>query len=107
MLMPLFGFLPLWGALAVGAGAVAVPVVIHLLSRMRYRVVTWAAMRFLLAAQKQTTRRLRIEQIILLLIRAAIVACIVLAMASVTSWAESWWQSLAPGAAGFGGGRSG
>jgi hypothetical protein len=102
-----FAFLPLGGMLAALAGAVAIPIVIHLLSRLRYRVVTWAAMRFLLAAQKQTSRRLRIEQLILLLVRTAIAASIVLAMASVTTWAEDWWQTLAPGAAGFGGARAG
>ena len=105
--MVLFAFLPLWGTLAVGAAAVAVPIVIHLLSRLRYRVVTWAAMRFLAAAQKQNTRRLRLEQLILLLVRTAIIAMLILAMASVTGWAESLWQGIAPGAAGFGGGRSG
>jgi hypothetical protein len=103
----LFAFLPLWGTVLIGAGAVAVPVVIHLLSRRRYKVVTWAAMRFLLAAQKQNTRRLRLEQLILLLIRAGIVTALLLAMASVTPWAEAFWQWLAPGAAGFGGGRAG
>jgi hypothetical protein len=107
MALPPFAFLPLGGTLAALGAAVAVPVVIHLLSRMRYRIVTWAAMRFLLAAKMQTARRLRIEQLLLLLVRTAIVACIVLAMASVTGWAEQWWQALAPGAAGFGGGRSG
>jgi len=83
----LFGFLPLWGALVAGAAAVSVPVIIHLLSRLRYRVVTWAAMRFLLAAQKQSTRRLRLEHLILLLVRTALVACILLAMTCVTGWA--------------------
>jgi hypothetical protein len=107
MQLSLFGFLPLWGTLAVGAAAVSVPFIIHLLSRLRYRVVTWAAMRFLLAAQKQNTRRLRLEQLFLLLVRTALVASIVLAMASVTGWAENLWQTIAPGAAGFGGGRSG
>src|SRR5437763_7310170 len=102
-----FAFLPLWGALAVGAAAVSVPIIIHLLSRRRYRIVTWAAMRFLLLAQKQTTRRLRLEQLILLLVRIGIVASLVLAMAAVTGGAEAIWQFFAPGAAGFGGGRSG
>jgi hypothetical protein len=105
--MALFGFLPLWGTLLIGGGAVAIPIVIHLLSRRRYKVVTWAAMRFLLAAQKQNTRRLRIEQLILLLMRIAIVGLVVMAMASVTGWAESLWQWVAPGAAGYGGGKSG
>jgi hypothetical protein len=102
-----FAFLPLWATLAVGAAAVSVPFIIHLLSRLRYRVVQWAAMRFLLTAQKQNTRRLRLEQIILLIVRTALVASIVLAMASVTGWAEKLWQTVAPGAAGFGGGRVG
>jgi hypothetical protein len=102
-----FAFLPLWGALGVGVAAVSVPIIIHLLSRRRFRIVTWAAMRFLLLAQKQTTRRLRLEQLILLLVRIGIVACLVLAMAAVTGGAEAIWQLLAPGAAGFGGGRSG
>ena len=64
------------GALAVGA--VAVPVLIHLLNRRRFKVVTWAAMRFLLAAQKQNSRRLRIEQLILLLTRILIVLLLIL-----------------------------
>src|SRR2546421_6566328 len=100
-------FLPLLPTLLVGAGAVSVPIIIHLLSKRWYKVVTWAAMRFLLAAQKQNTRRLRLEQLILLLMRVAIIALVVMAMASVTGWAEGLWQWLAPGAAGYGGGRSG
>src|SRR5262249_25065835 len=40
-----------FSVLATAAGAVSVPVIIHLLNRKRFRVVTWAAMRFLLAAQ--------------------------------------------------------
>jgi hypothetical protein len=38
-------------ALAVAGGAVSIPIIIHLLNRRRFKVVTWAAMRFLLAAQ--------------------------------------------------------
>jgi hypothetical protein len=105
--MGLFAFLPLWGTLLVGGAAVSIPIIIHLLSRRRFKVVTWAAMRFLLAAQKQNTRRLRLEQLILLLMRCAIVALVLLAMASVSGWAEGLWQWIAPGAAGFGGGRNG
>ena len=64
--LSLFAFLPPLGVLLAGIAAVSVPIVIHLLSRRRYKVVTWAAMRFLLTAQKQNTRRLRLEQLILL-----------------------------------------
>src|SRR5438067_543421 len=90
----LFAFFGLWTTVAVAGGAVAVPVIIHLLNRRRFRVVTWAAMRFLLAAQKQNTRRMRLEQILLLLVRCALVALLVFAMASVMPWAEAMWASL-------------
>jgi hypothetical protein len=86
-------------ALAVAAGAVSIPIIIHLLNRRRFRVVTWAAMRFLLAAQRKNSRRMRLEQIILLALRCLCVLLLVLAMASVTPWAEALWHWLAPGAA--------
>lgn len=101
--LPLLAFLfetPLAAAL-VAAGAAAIPFVIHLLNRNRYRVVTWAAMRFLLAAQRKNTRRLRLEQILLLVVRTLVVLLLVLAMASVMPWAESLWQRLFPGKAGL------
>jgi hypothetical protein len=95
--MVLLAFFGLWeSTLLVGAGAVSVPVVIHLLNRRRFRIVTWAAMRFLLAAQRQNTRRMRLEQLILLLVRCALVALIVFAMASVMPWAEAAWAYFWP-----------
>src|SRR5207247_4066863 len=98
----LFAFFGLWETtLAVGAGAVSVPVIIHLLNRRRYRVVTWAAMRFLLAAQKQNIRRMRLEQLILLVLRVLIVALLVLAMASVMPWFLRLLLWLFPGSAGL------
>src|SRR3954463_1752770 len=93
----LFAFFGLWETtLAVGAGAVSIPIIIHLLNRRRFKVVTWAAMRFLLAAQKQNTRRLRLEQLLLLLVRCALVALLVFAMASVMPWAEHVWAQFWP-----------
>src|SRR6185312_10423558 len=95
--MFLFAFFGLWeSTLVVGAGAVSVPVIIHLLNRRRFRIVTWAAMRFLLAAQRQNTRRMRLEQLILLLVRTGLVALIVFAMASVMPWAEGVWARVWP-----------
>jgi Aerotolerance regulator N-terminal/von Willebrand factor type A domain len=91
----LSSFFGLWQTTAAVAGAaIAVPIVIHLLNRRRFKTVTWAAMRFLLAAQKQNTRRMRLEQILLLLVRCAMVALLVFAMASVMPWAESVWGSI-------------
>lgn len=92
----LFAFFGLWESIAIGAGAVSVPIIIHLLNRRRYRIVTWAAMRFLLAAQKQNTRRLRLEQLLLLLVRVGVIALIVFAMAAVTPWAENLWAAIWP-----------
>src|SRR2546423_15723866 len=96
--MPLFAFFGLWyTALGVGAAAVAVPVIIHLLNRKRFKIVTWAAMRFLLNAQKQNTKRMRVEQLILLATRMLLIALIVLAMASVMPWMEEMvWAHLWP-----------
>lgn len=56
-------------ALALGAGAVASPILIHLLSKRRLRRVRWAAMDFLLAAYRKNRRRIRLEQLILLMLR--------------------------------------
>ncbi len=81
-----------WPALA--AIAVGIPVIIHLINRKRYKIVPWAAMRFLLAAQKQTRKRMRIEQILLLAVRMAVVALILFAMAAVMPWAEAWWAAI-------------
>ena len=42
---------------AIAGGALSIPIIIHLLNRRRFKIVTWAAMRFLLAAQKKSSRR--------------------------------------------------
>ena len=81
-----FGFL--WTTLIVGAVAASIPIIIHLLNRKRFQVVTWAAMQFLLTAQKKTTRRVQLEQFILLAIRTLVLLLTVLAMAAVVGWAE-------------------
>ncbi|HEY7314338.1 MAG TPA: VWA domain-containing protein, partial [Gemmataceae bacterium] len=81
---------------AVAGGAVSIPIIIHLLNRRRFKVVTWAAMRFLLAAQKKNSRRMRLEQILLLALRCLMVLLLVLAMASITPWAEAMWRWFAP-----------
>jgi hypothetical protein len=97
-----FAFFGLWETtLAVAAGAASIPIIIHLLNRRRYLVVTWAAMRFLLNAQKKVTRRMRLEQLILLALRVLLVVLIVAAMASVMPWAETVWANLFPEGAGF------
>jgi hypothetical protein len=61
--------------------AAAAPLLIHLLSRRRYREVPWAAVEYLLAALQKSTRRLRAEQWILLLLRTLTIICVVVAVA--------------------------
>jgi uncharacterized membrane protein len=60
--------------------AAAVPLIIHLLNRQRYRRMRWAAMEFLLAALKKTRRRVQLENLLLLLIRMMLMALLALAL---------------------------
>jgi len=60
-----------------GMALLAAPVIIHLINRLRYRRVRFAAMEFLLASQKQNRRRILIEQLLLLLLRMALILLIV------------------------------
>jgi hypothetical protein len=75
-------------AMAFGAVAALIPIIIHLLNRTRYRVVRWGAMHLLDSVVRVNRRRIRIEQLILLAIRAAIPAAIALFMAKpvLTGW---------------------
>src|SRR3989440_3290909 len=66
------------GYVAAGAALVSLPIAIHLINRMRYRRVRWAAMEFLLRSQKRNRRRLIIEQLILLAMRCLLVLLAVL-----------------------------
>ena len=52
-----------------GTAAVAAPIIIHLLNRRRFKKIDWAAMDFLLEAQRLNRRRVKLEELILLLLR--------------------------------------
>jgi aerotolerance regulator-like protein len=56
-----------------GALLVSAPIIIHLINRMRFRRVKWAAMEFLLKAQKRMRRKMIIEQLILLFLRCFLI----------------------------------
>ncbi len=81
-----FGFaspgLLAWLALA------AVPVLIHWLFRRRYRETAWAAMQFLHEAARKQSRRMRLEQLLLLAARVLILVALVLALAR-PRWADA------------------
>src|SRR5205823_12213604 len=46
--------------------------------------------------QKKNSRKLRVEQLILLALRVLVVVLVILAMASVASWAEELWAKTLP-----------
>ena len=75
-------FLNPW--LLMGMTAVGVPVLIHLLNRRKYERVVWAAMRFVREALQKNQRRMRIEDLILLLLRCLIILLLALALARPT-----------------------
>jgi hypothetical protein len=64
-----------------GTGAAAIPVLIHLFFRSRYRTVPWAAMKFLLTSVEQTSRRLRFQELLLLMLRILVLVVLALALA--------------------------
>jgi hypothetical protein len=64
------------GYLAAAAALISAPIIIHLINRMRFKRIRWAAMEFLLKAQKRNRRRLIIEQLLLLALRCLLVALV-------------------------------
>ncbi len=64
-----------WGLLG------GIPIMIHLLHKRKYRETSWAAMRFLIEAARKNSRRIRIEQLILLMVRVLILLLLVCALA--------------------------
>ncbi|MBT5020274.1 MAG: hypothetical protein HON04_16195 [Planctomicrobium sp.] len=55
-----------------GAAAFAIPLIIHILNRSRFKTVEWGAMHLLDSVIKVNHKRFRIDQLILLLVRCAI-----------------------------------
>src|SRR5438309_3517750 len=64
--------------MAAGAALVSAPILIHLINRMRFKRIRWAAMEFLLKSQRRNRRRLIIEQLLLLALRCLLVLLTVL-----------------------------
>src|SRR6202165_1607324 len=64
-----------------GLGAIAIPVLIHLIQRERKRVVEFPSLMFVRRIPYQSVRRRRIRHWLLLLLRAAAVALLVAAFA--------------------------
>ncbi|NQT54234.1 BatA domain-containing protein, partial [bacterium] len=56
------------------APLVALPIIIHLLNRIRYRRVRWAAIEFLLTTERRAVRRARLQQLLLMALRMLLLA---------------------------------
>ena len=69
------------GLFIAGLIAIASPVIIHLLNRRRFKRVDWAAMDFLIEAQRLNRRRVKLEEFILLLLRCLAMGLIGLLLA--------------------------
>src|SRR5882724_4592379 len=64
-----------------GLPLVAVPVLIHLFGKRKLEVIRWGAMEFLLASATPRRRLMRLKDLLLMLLRAAVVLAIVCALA--------------------------
>lgn len=65
----------------IGAAAVSIPIIIHLMSRFRRQPEAWGAMRFLIEAYRKQRKRLQVEKLLLLLVRCCVVLLAGLALA--------------------------
>lgn len=86
-------------SMLLGLAAVAIPILIHLLNRSRPKVHDWGAMQFLLASVKSRSRRIRMEDAILLCLRCLALAAVALAMARpfLPSLSAVPWVLILPG----------
>lgn len=67
--------------LLLGTLAVSIPLVLHFFYKARYRKQPWAAMSFLRTAIEQTSRRVRFQELILLLLRCAVLLLLAFGLA--------------------------
>lgn len=75
-------------ALLAGLAVIAIPTLIHLISKRRARRVKFAPIELLLRSKKRTARSIRLRQILLLLLRTLLFACAALAIAQPLLKAE-------------------
>jgi Aerotolerance regulator N-terminal/von Willebrand factor type A domain len=77
-----------------GLATLAIPIIIHLLNRRRFEIIDWGAMRFL-QISKVTRRRLFLEELLLMFLRMALLALLVLALAGLFTHID-WLSRLEP-----------
>jgi len=77
-----------------GLALASLPIIIHLLNRRRFKTMDWAAMEFLLKAAVRNRRRVRLENLLLLLLRTALVLLLILAVARPFSQRQDAFASI-------------
>jgi len=78
------------GGLALGA----LPIIIHILNRRRFKTMEWAAMDFLLKAAVRNRRRVRLENLLLLALRVLVVLLLILAVTRPFTQRDSAFAGL-------------
>ena len=73
-------------AMLLGLAGAALPVIIHLLNRRRVPVIDWGAMQFL-EPGRQSRRRIRLAEVVLMLARMSLLTIVALALAR-PFWAQ-------------------
>src|SRR6186713_151631 len=80
--------------LLAGAAAFLIPLIIHLLNKRRVVTVRWGAMHLLHEALRQKKRNVKLEQLLLLLVRIGIPILLALCLARPVL---TWFQNLMGG----------
>src|ERR1043165_6940429 len=78
-----------------GLPLLLVPIIIHLVNRMRHRTAPWAAMQFLLQATQRSTRHAKLKQILILALRVLAVVALIFFLARPLAGGWLGW-ALAP-----------
>src|SRR5262245_48662958 len=73
---------------------VALPIIIHLINQRRFQTIPWAAMMFLLAAQRMSRGYSRLRQLLIMLFRMLVIAGLVIAVSRPLA---SGWLGLVGG----------
>src|SRR4051794_36248201 len=80
--------------LLLGLPLVALPIIIHLINQRRYQTVRWAAMMFLLAANRMSRGYARLRQWLIMALRMAAIAGLLFAVSRPIA---GGWLGLASG----------
>ncbi len=74
-----------------------IPILIHLINRMRHRSIKWAAMMFLLSANRSSTRYAKLRQFLILALRVISILALLIALSRpIAGGWLGWMLSPAP-----------